>query len=157
MRHTTCGASSSSSTGGRRQRRREPQQLPLAPEIGQRRHDVHGPESPGGGAARGEVGRAAERLGAERGGDLGGEPCASAVPTSPLRTSPLPPVASPGLPAATVSGGRPAARDHRGHALEQHASRPTRRPPATAAAQGSSSRTGASVGKERAELARDAA
>ena len=37
----------------------------------------------------------------------GASPCASAVPTSPLSTSPLPPVASPGLPAATVSGGRP--------------------------------------------------
>ena len=42
------------------------------------------------------------------------------MPTRPLSTSPLPPVARPGLPAATVSGVRRRGRDHRRDALEQH-------------------------------------
>ena len=72
-------------------------------------------------AARREVGGAAEDLGAERRGDRRARaPARARCRRVPLSTSPLPPVASPGLPAATVSGGRPARAITRGHALEQH-------------------------------------
>ena len=84
----------------------------------------------------------------------GSSPAARAAPTSPLRMSPLPPVASPGLPATMVEV-RPSRRgDHGGNALEQDRGPglPGRTP--RRAAQGSSSRVAASVGKQGAEFAR---
>ena len=91
-----------------RHRRRQAQHLPLAPEIRQRGHDVHRPEGPRGRAARRQVRRRARAPVRRSAAAISGaSPCASAVPTRPLSTSPLPPVASPGLPAATVSGAVP--------------------------------------------------
>ena len=62
----------------------------------------------------------------------GSRPWASSAPASPARTSPVPAVASHGVPVVLTSTGSSAVRrrDHRGRALEQHArAEPVRRAP----------------------------
>ena len=150
---TVCGLRQLQQDRRPRERRRQPRQLPLPPEIGQGGDDVHRTE---GRAAVRRAARSAARPRAwapSAAAISGASPCASAVPTSPLSTSPLPPVARPGLPAATVSGARPSRAMTVGTPLSSTVA-PDRSAAWTAAAQGSSSRTRREVGKEGAEFAR---
>ena len=65
----SLGAGKLEERGWTGNRASQPQRLPFAPQIGKRGHDVHGPKTPRGASARGQVCRSSESLGAESGGN----------------------------------------------------------------------------------------
>ena len=126
---------------------------PLAPEIGQRGDHVHRPEPAGADPARREIGRAPSVCAPSAAATSGSTPRASSAPINPASTSPLPPVASPGFPAATVRTRRPGACHDGRHAFEQQ-----RGVEPVGGGRGGAPRVelalGGKLGKQRAELAR---